>query len=214
MAGEVSSGSAPTRDPLDEAVRLHERAVAARDAGRLAEAEELATKSLHIFEAEAGPDNPVNPDVANVLLCLAGVHDDRADYVGAEPLYRRAADTVAKLPESDPGEVELQRLRMQAVGGLGTVLRILGRYGEAEPLLKRAASEESIPAPGSVRVTVWKRERRVRRADDRLQGPPARRRGRGSVPGLVQGGAVGAAPAARAAWAARRLLIVEMTIRC
>ena len=140
MAGEVPSGSAPTRDPLDEAVRLHELAVAARDAGRLAEAEELATKSLHIFEAEAGPDNPVNPDVANVLLCLAGVHDDRADYVGAEPLYRRAADTVAKLPESDPGEVELQRLRMQAVGGLGTVLRILGRYGEAEPLLTRAVA--------------------------------------------------------------------------
>ena len=137
MAGEVPSGSAPTSDPLEEAVRLHELAVAARDEGRLGEAEDLATKSLEIFEVEAGPDNP---DVANVLLCLAGLHDDRADYVGAEPLYQRAADIVAKLPESDPGEVELQRLRIQAVGGLGTVLRILGRYGEAEPLLKRAVA--------------------------------------------------------------------------
>lgn len=71
-------------DPRDEAVRLHELAVSARGDGRLEDARTLASRSLRIFEIE----DPDSPDVANVLLCVAGVLHVLARYTDAEPLYR------------------------------------------------------------------------------------------------------------------------------
>src|SRR5262245_15704971 len=103
-------------DPLDEAVRLHELAVSARGDGRLEDAKTFASQSLQIFEAQDSPDSA---DVANVLLCVAGVLQDLARYIDAEPLYRRAAGIVSRWPEETSSDVDLQRLRIQAIGGLG-----------------------------------------------------------------------------------------------
>src|SRR6266852_4821123 len=112
-------------DPVDEAVRLHDLAVAAREDRRHDEAERLARESLAIFESA----DPESPDVANVLLCLAGTHEDRAEYA--------AAHILEQLPENRY-DLDVQRLRMQAIDSLGNVLRALGRYREAEPRLKQA----------------------------------------------------------------------------
>ena len=124
-------------DPLDEAVRLHELAVSAREDGRLEDARTLAAGSLEIFETESDPNSP---DIANVLLCLAGVLHDLAKYIDAEPLYRRAVAIVSTWPDETSADIDLRRLRIQANGGLGTILRILGRYREAEAFLQTALS--------------------------------------------------------------------------
>jgi tetratricopeptide (TPR) repeat protein len=130
----VSDRTPQSADPIDEAVRLHDEAVSARERGSRDEAEVLATQALDILESNAGPDHP---DVANVLLCLAGVHEDRAEYSAAEPRYRRAVRILNQAAE-ETSDRDVQRLRMQAIGGLAGVCRALGRYGEAEPLLKQA----------------------------------------------------------------------------
>src|SRR5207253_9237478 len=108
-------------DPIDEAVRLHTLAVAAWERHRFENAERLATGSLRRFESVTGP---VHPDVANVLLCLAGVHRDRGNYEAALRLFRRALRILRTLPE-DRRDLDVQRLRMQAIGGLGTMYRTL-----------------------------------------------------------------------------------------
>jgi hypothetical protein len=55
---------------VEEACQLHERAVALREQGQLAEAAMCAQHALATFEREYGPDHP---DVANILNNLAGI---------------------------------------------------------------------------------------------------------------------------------------------
>ena len=73
--------------------------------------------------------------MANVLLCLAGTHEDCAEYTAAHTRYQHAVQILEQLPENI-SDHDVQRLRMQAIGGVGNVLRALGRYHEAEPKLK------------------------------------------------------------------------------
>src|SRR5262245_44012977 len=70
-----------TRDPIEAASRLHDRAVESRGQHKLAEAEALALRALRIMEEAVGPDHP---DVANILNSLAGIHEDRGVYAVAE----------------------------------------------------------------------------------------------------------------------------------
>jgi len=69
------------------ACRLHEQALACRADGRLGEAGPLAERALEILERECGPEHP---DVANLLLCLAGIREAAGDLAAAERLARRA----------------------------------------------------------------------------------------------------------------------------
>ena len=130
-----SSGPAWSADePLvDRACGLHDRAVAAREAGDFAAAERLGRRALALMERGAGAHHP---DVANVLLNLAGLYEDLARYPEAEASYQRAAAILAALPE-DLGE-DVDRLRVQAASRFGHFLGTRARYEEAETLLLAA----------------------------------------------------------------------------
>jgi len=125
----------PPGDEIAKACRLHEQALIQRARGRFAEAGPLAERALEIFERECGPDHP---DVANVLLCLAGIREETGDLAAAESLGRRAADILEGMERTDDGGSDVPRLRVQVLGALAGALRNQGRYGEAEPLLRRA----------------------------------------------------------------------------
>jgi tetratricopeptide (TPR) repeat protein len=124
--------------PIDTAIRLHGDALAALEAGELASAAGLAGQSLDLFERESGP---THPDVANVLNCLADVHEQRADYAAAERCSRRSVAIMRGLRDAGLASgTDIHRLFAQSLSKHGAIVRILGRYGEAEALLREAVS--------------------------------------------------------------------------
>ena len=78
---------------VDRACALHARAVAAREAGDFAPGESWARQALALMERGAGPDHP---DVANVLLNLAGLSEDLGRY--------RGRSRPVTVDQADPGE--------------------------------------------------------------------------------------------------------------
>jgi tetratricopeptide (TPR) repeat protein len=78
---------------------------------------------------------PDGPDVAAILTSLAAIAQDRADYAEAQDLFGRSASI---LDAAGGDDHDVMRLRIQALGSLGAVLRTRGRYAEAEPILCRA----------------------------------------------------------------------------
>jgi tetratricopeptide (TPR) repeat protein len=134
-------------DEIARACRLYQQALALCTAGRSAEAGPLAERALEIFERESGPDHP---DVANLLLCLAGIREESGDLDEAERLGRRAVEILEPVEDDGP---DIPRLRVQVLGALAGVLRNQGRYGEAEPLLRRAlALSESRLGPDDLQT--------------------------------------------------------------
>src|SRR5438046_2379198 len=121
-----------SEEAVDAACRLHDEAVALREAGDLARAESTARRALRLMERAAGP---AHPDVANLLVNLAHIREGRDALGPAERLLRRA---VAILGAVRGGGEDVARLRVQALRGLGDNLRLQGRYREAEPILKKA----------------------------------------------------------------------------
>src|SRR5438552_9070998 len=121
-------------DAIERAVELHGSAVRALEDVQLPQALALATESLEIFERESGSSHP---DVANVLNCLSRIHEQLADYQAAQSASRRAVAIMrdVRTQVSDP---DIERLYVQSLIGLGNMLRTLGRYDEAEPLLGEA----------------------------------------------------------------------------
>jgi len=123
-------------DPVDEAVRLHDLAVAAREDRRHDEAERLARESLTIFESA----DPESPDVANVLLCLAGTHEDRADYAAAQSFLLGIRGTLAPFAASfllgqyEPRLVLLVGMSFMAAGAV----LMFGAVREPAPVLEAA----------------------------------------------------------------------------
>src|SRR4051794_23315809 len=89
---------------IEIACRLHEDALAVRAAGRPAEAEPLASLALEILECELGAAQPHHPDIANVLIVLAGIHEDLGDLEQAETLARRALSLLED--GHDPARIE------------------------------------------------------------------------------------------------------------
>jgi tetratricopeptide (TPR) repeat protein len=137
-------------DPIDRAVLLHAAALDAFGAAALDRAAAFAGESLALFEQESGP---FHPDVANVLNCLARIHEQRADHAAAEAFGRRSVDIMRRVRQRASGEVrgaphgqgsekaagdDIDRLYVQSLTGLGDVLRIRGRYDDAEPWLREA----------------------------------------------------------------------------
>jgi tetratricopeptide (TPR) repeat protein len=127
---------AEQEDPIERAVRLHGDALAALGEGRIHDAAAAATDSLDLFERESGP---YHPDVANVLNCLARIHEHRADYAAAEDCGRRSVDVMRRVREESPG-ADIDRLYVQSLTSLGDATRIRGKYAEAESCLREAIS--------------------------------------------------------------------------
>jgi tetratricopeptide (TPR) repeat protein len=119
---------------IDRAVELHGDALRALEDVQLQRALDLAGEALEIFERESGP---LHPDVANVLNCLARIHEQLADYPAAESASRRAVAIMrdVRMQVSDP---DVERLYVHSLIGLGNMTRVLGRYDEAEPILRDA----------------------------------------------------------------------------
>jgi tetratricopeptide (TPR) repeat protein len=121
-------------DPLERGVQLHSEAVAALESGDVDRALAVAGEALTIFESESGPEHP---DVANVLGCLGRIHCERSDYASAEACFRRSAAIMREVRSQAVGP-DIDRLTVHALTGLGDILRILGRYDQAEAPLREA----------------------------------------------------------------------------
>ena len=125
-------------DPIERAVQCHAEALRALADGAFDRAHALAAEALGVFEAESGA---FHPDVANVLNCLTRVHEQRADYAAAEASAGRSVDIMRRVRQEvgeEAGSVDIDRLYVQSLTGLGDILRIRGRYGDAEPWLREA----------------------------------------------------------------------------
>jgi tetratricopeptide (TPR) repeat protein len=126
--------SSDADDLIERAVRLHGDALRALADGSAAQAQAFATEALAVFEGES---DGIHPDVANVLNCLVRVYEHTADYTAAEASARRSVDVMRQVREQAEGE-EIDRLYVQSLTGLGDMVRIRGRYDEAEPHLREA----------------------------------------------------------------------------
>jgi tetratricopeptide (TPR) repeat protein len=124
-------------DPVDAAVALHDRALAAWDEARYPLAADLCRRALEILEAHAGAGGP---DAANVLTLLGSAEDELGAHAAAEAHHRRAAGIMGALPTRPD---VLLRLRVQAAVGLGGNLRRQGRYLEAEQVYRDACDDAS-----------------------------------------------------------------------
>src|SRR5262245_28705507 len=94
-------------DLLDAACRLHDRALTWRDQGHCVRAAAAARRALALAERAVSPDHP---DVANILINLAGIAEAQGDYALAE----RAVAIMAQIAGND----EVAQLRIQAVSRL------------------------------------------------------------------------------------------------
>ncbi len=133
---------------VEQACVLHDRAVAAREASDFFAGEAWAREALDLMERGAGPDHP---DIANVLLNLAGLCEDQGRYGEAETHYRRAAQLLTALPKDLGADVD--RLYVQALTRLGHHLCSLARYEVAEAhLLAALERAETAFGPDALEV--------------------------------------------------------------
>src|SRR5215469_4014167 len=119
------------RNAIAVAGRLHQRALVSHANARFEEARALCERSLRILELEPGA--PV-PDIANTLNTYGVIQQDLGLYAGSEAAFRRSVEIVQTLS----GDSELERLRIRSWSHLADILRVQGRYGEAEPLFQHA----------------------------------------------------------------------------
>jgi len=133
----------PARDPAEVAAALHDRAVALFDRGERERARAASTcrRALTLMERAVGPDHP---DVAAILNSLGRSPSTGRVCRGRSPLRPLGPDhgrdgEVGRGDDPDLDlDLDLVRVRVASLGNLGMVLRHQGRYGEAEPFLKRA----------------------------------------------------------------------------
>src|SRR4051812_9145781 len=128
-------------DPTARACALHERAMDLRDAGRPADAKRVSLRALALFEKHEGRRSP---DVANVLVELAGALHDCGDYAGAIPHARRALAILKPLK----GDADLETLRARAHAQVGHAPVAGGEFGPAEKanLAALAVAKAKLPA--------------------------------------------------------------------
>jgi len=74
--------------------------------------------------------------MANVLNTLGKIQEDLGDYAKAEASYRRSCSIMEAVIEDDP---DIRRVRVQSLSGLAGILRVQGRYSEAESLFLKAS---------------------------------------------------------------------------
>jgi tetratricopeptide (TPR) repeat protein len=119
---------------IEEAILFQDLADHARERCWPEKARRFATRAITILEREYGPNHP---GVARALLCRAGAREECSDHARAEADYRRAQGILDLLPE-DSSNLDAQMLRIRVASGLANVICALGRYREAEAMLKDA----------------------------------------------------------------------------
>ncbi|SRR5579871_3505771 len=116
-------------DRIDQACRLHDRADRDFTAGRLTSAERACRTALVLMRRSAGLRHPDSVNIANTL---AAILEARGRYSEALEIRRQS---VRDAPDGQ--EIELRMIRVQSWEGLGNLLRVMGRYREARPVLRR-----------------------------------------------------------------------------
>jgi tetratricopeptide (TPR) repeat protein len=119
------------RDPIEVASKIHDVAVSYCARGKHIEARSLCLRSLRLLRAALGAHSP---DVANVLHTLAATYEQTSDPSTAEKIYLRSLRTVEKAAR----DTDVDTLHIQVLTSLARLCRAEGRYGEAEPMAKRA----------------------------------------------------------------------------
>ena len=131
LIGTVAlSAAAHAQAPkTDDLAALNAQVVKLYQAGKYAEATEIAKRSLAITEKALGPDHA---DVGTSLNNLAELYRVQGRYADAEPLSKRALAIFEKALGPDHASVGT------ALNNLAELYTTQGRYAEAEPLYKRA----------------------------------------------------------------------------
>src|SRR4029077_6131177 len=109
------------------AARLHARAVADRDAGRLSPALAAGERGLTIVEHGAGA---FSTDAAVVWNTVGTIREAMCDYDGAGSVYRRAAAILDRYKDDDT----VVPVRITVTSSSARLHRTLGRLGAAERL--------------------------------------------------------------------------------
>jgi tetratricopeptide (TPR) repeat protein len=128
------------RDHLDTAKSAYVLALVQSRVGHLAEAEPLFRRALAIWDAQK-PDQPEIPTAIQELWTLLVMQHRYADAI---PVLQRAIGLAERTGQTNSTTF------VATVETLAHANRLLGRYGEAEALLKRAlAAEEKARGPGA-----------------------------------------------------------------
>jgi|SRR5262245_54123584 len=150
----ISTIGIPTIDPaldreaVETAGHLYDSAVACYAEGRDQQAESLFRRTLYLFEKHEGPNHP---DVAQVLINLAMIYEDRCEYGAAEQMYQLSVRVMEQIV--DDGDTNIEQMRLGAWCRLGAIHRIRGEDGQAASLFHRAlAHAERIFGPDSMEV--------------------------------------------------------------
>jgi tetratricopeptide (TPR) repeat protein len=133
-------------DPVERACLLHEQALELRDAGRPADARRVSLRALALFEKHEGKRSP---DVANMLVELAGATHDCGDYAAAIRHARRALAILKPLR----GEVDFEILRARAHGQIGHSHVARGEFVLAEKANLAALAVAKAKLPVGERAT-------------------------------------------------------------
>ena len=120
------------RPDLDRGCELHARAQSLRDAGQPLRARRLCVGALILLRRALGQRHP---DVANVLLELAGTYSDRGE---SQTALLHGQQALACLGRSRGRDVD--RLRLAALTLIGELLLAHGRYREALAPWRRAVT--------------------------------------------------------------------------
>jgi tetratricopeptide (TPR) repeat protein len=140
--------SRSTEHDLEQACHHHDLALNLQAQGRYRQALAQGRQALILMERAVGPDHP---DVANILNLVAELSATQDAYTCAEALAKRS---VAIMSQFEADGADLDRIRVQAYGTLGTLYRMQGRYQEAEPLFQQAiALAEDAFGPDDLEVS-------------------------------------------------------------
>jgi tetratricopeptide (TPR) repeat protein len=131
---EHAAGGGASMISADGPIELYEQAGALFSAGLWDAAERTAFEARDLFLQEDGPDSPDAANVSNLMSRIAAV---RGQWARSGEHARDAWAIMERLGNRCAG-VEAEAIRMEAIGNVGTALRSLGLYAEAEPWLKLA----------------------------------------------------------------------------
>jgi len=121
--------AAARSEPVDELETLIQQVERLYQAGKYAEATDVAQRALQLTEHQLGPEHP---NVATRLNNLAVLYSAQGRIADVEPLYRRALAVEEKALGSDHPNVGTD------LNNLAVLYLDQGRYAQAEPLFKRA----------------------------------------------------------------------------
>jgi tetratricopeptide (TPR) repeat protein/CHAT domain-containing protein len=113
----------------NELATLYQQVVQLYQAGKYAEATDIAKRALALAEHQFGPDHPT---VGTALNNLAELYHAQGRYAEAEPLMKRALAIAEKTLGPDHPEVG------RDLNNLAALYEAQGRFAEAEPFFKRA----------------------------------------------------------------------------